>query len=60
MILQEEEDEREQANELNGSLEKTIIHSKSMRRKRFEEALKRWKVESNTMEVGSKTDYVFS
>ncbi|XP_057423906.1 U-box domain-containing protein 32 isoform X2 [Lotus japonicus] len=50
LLYEEEEDEREQANELNGSLEKTIIHSKSMRRKRFEEALKRWKVESNTME----------
>lgn len=58
MISQEEKDEEEQASEINRQ-EKPIIDAKSMKRKEFGEALKRWNVENTTLEVESKTNCLF-
>ncbi|XP_027364151.1 U-box domain-containing protein 32 isoform X2 [Abrus precatorius] len=50
LFHEEEKEEREQESKVNGRLERTIVDAKSMKRKGYEEALKRWKVGNSTME----------
>ncbi|MED6121124.1 hypothetical protein PIB30_027334 [Stylosanthes scabra] len=52
LLFHEEEvdDEIEDKSEINGRLEESTRDTKSMRRKKFEQALKQWKVKERTLE----------
>ncbi|XP_019452788.1 PREDICTED: U-box domain-containing protein 32 isoform X2 [Lupinus angustifolius] len=50
LFHEEEKDEGELSSEIDGRVEETIIDAKSMRQKEFGVVLKRWKVDSSTLE----------